>query len=418
MAQRCPYCSEAILAETIICPSCGSNLHVRIASPAPLEPQARTAALAATPAPKREPLSGQTLLHGNRGVYRIKKVIGQGGFGIVYEVKRTGRSSKKKREVFKGKTRLALKEFFPDGIATRDRYGRVKPLPGHVDEFRRLLEKSEDEMTMLERLSHESATQVFEQFRANDTSYIVMELLDGETLEDIIERASKLTPKQRVDVCTESTAVQVLRSVLEVLNELHARRHLHRDIKPANIVVDGFQVELLDFGGVQAFKPGERVRVTSRILTMDYAPLEQYGEEVQLGAYTDLYALSATVYEYLTGFKPPNALERANGATLVPMRQFVPHISKDMADLLERGLSLRIADRWQTAREMLEALSRLPIAAQDFDSSAQPVLVTSSTPTTGEAEIKGCVTFIMVILGTLFFVVFVLPILEAFFRRF
>jgi serine/threonine protein kinase len=402
--------------QTLICPSCGSDVRGEIETPAKLEPTMGVSPPAASSAPDREPLSEKTLLRGARGAYRIKEVLGQGGFGIVYEVKRTGKSSKKKRSVFKGKTRLALKEFFPEGIAARGAYNHVKPLPGHVDEFRRLLEKSEDEMSILERLTHDSATEVFEQFRANNTSYIVMELLDGETLEETIRHASRLTPKQRLDVCTESTAVLVLVRVLEVLHELHAKKHLHRDIKPGNIVVDGFQVELLDFGGVQRFETGKRVRVTSRILTMDYAPLEQYGEDVQLGAYTDLYALSATVYEYLTGFKPPSALERANGATLVPLRQFVPHTSKGMAALLEKGLALRIAERWPSAREMLEEVRKLPIAANHRDSSVQPVLVTSGTPNASADEFEGCFTVIAWVFGIVFFIIVFIPILEGIFR--
>jgi serine/threonine protein kinase len=320
------------------------------------------------------------VIQGKLGAYRVQAVIGQGGFGIVYATERVGakrkRRNKTRQRVYRGATRLAVKEFYPDGIATRDATGRVVALPGQASALQEALRRSLDELGVLERLKHPGATEVFEQFFSNGTSYIAMELLSGQTLAKMIEDGAGLSAEDRAKRFEEDTALKIMRGVLEVLAVLHAQKRLHRDIKPGNIVVDLAQleynqpgVELLDFGAVQAFKPGERTRVTSRVLTLDYAPLEQYGEHVQLGPYTDLYALCATMYEYLTGTKPPNALERAGGRVLFSVRQLAPFVSKDFAAVLERGLALQVADRWQTALVLREELLRISRAR---DTASQP----------------------------------------------
>jgi hypothetical protein len=116
------------------------------------------------------------------------------------------------------------------------------------------------------------------------------------------------------------------------------------------------KVELVDFGSAMRFETGNRINVTSRILTPAYAPLEQYGERVMLEPSTDLYALSATIYEAVTGQPPPNALDRANGVALARVTKLNPTIETRLARALEKSLEMNLKNRYLSAKEFMLAL--------------------------------------------------------------
>lgn len=176
-----------------------------------------------------------------------------------------------------------------------------------------------------------------------------MEFLGGETLEQRIASGQLLN---------ESEARDVLKPLLEALQEVHTRAFLHRDIKPSNIVLTSARPELIDFGTAITFKRGQTVNVSELVLTPEYAPLEQYATHAKLGPYTDLYALAATFYEAITGVKPPPSLERANGVKLIPIRDLKPNISEGFAAMLEKALSIPVAQRIATATQMHELLRK------------------------------------------------------------
>jgi serine/threonine protein kinase len=287
-----------------------------------------------TQAAQTETLQPGTRLRHNR--YEIEYVLGRGGFGITYRARdhKTGE-------------RVALKELFPDGNATRDSSGRVALVSGSEDDFLRLRVTFEAEADLLASLRSQAIVAVIEFFEENQTAYLVMEYLEGETLEERIARQP----------LNDTEARDILGTLLEALEEVHNLGVLHRDIKPANIVLSTHGPELIDFG--TAMKGiGREVKVVDRILTPAYAPLEQYAGESKFGPPTDLYALAATFYEAVTGVRPASALERSRGVPLKPIRVIAPNISSLLAETLESALKLRVDQRPKSARFMLNQIRK------------------------------------------------------------
>ena len=184
-------------------------------------------------------------------------------------------------------------------------------------------------------------------FLENGTAYIVMEYLEGETLEARLERTGSLPPDE----------VQGLAEALcEALAEVHDDNWLHRDIKPSNIVLTADQrVVLIDFGSAREFHLHRTQRHT-RILTAQYAAPEQYSEEARFGPYTDAFSLGATLYHALTGAPPPSAMDRfQSGRDL----DFPPGVPSRLATALQQTLALRVDDRPSSMAALL-ALTQEP----------------------------------------------------------
>jgi serine/threonine protein kinase len=317
----CPACLTVNALSASHCVTCGQPLTVAAA---------RAATVLAVPIPDA---ASETLLPGatlKSGAYTILEVMGQGGFGITYKAQgRTGF--------------VAIKESFPHDLALRLPGGRV--VSRDHAEFERLLVRFQFEAETLQLMKHPSATQFLEFFTENGTAYLVMEFLEGETLETRIARGEPLRFME---------ARRVLFAVLEVLRELHSLGLLHRDIKPANLIFTRAGVELIDYGSAVKYRVGERIK-RERLLTPMYAPLEQFGETVALAPGTDLYALGATLYHALTLHAPPTALERAKGASFNP-RDALPMGDPAVNEVIAHCLEMRLEDRPKSAAELLEVL--------------------------------------------------------------
>jgi serine/threonine protein kinase len=310
----CPYCQTENLSNATQCQMCGSSLGSDIL-------------------PKGTLLFGDTLeIHG---------VLGRGGFGIVYEGWH-----------FQHQKRLAIKELFPEGLATRGYDKQV--ISTSQAEMKSAIARTNREAAMLQKLKHPSATKLFAFWEENGTAYMALELLQGETLEKRIQNGQLLD---------EAQAKSALLTILEVLEELHSHGYLHRDIKPANIMYAPTRIELIDFGSLTEFKTGERTKVTSRIATPEYAPLEQFGSEVTLSPATDLYALAATFCEAMTGSRVPSALDRANGTSIEANILVVQRVSRELADVLEKALELRMEFRFIDVNSIFSALSQNSVSS-------------------------------------------------------
>jgi HAMP domain-containing protein len=221
-------------------------------------------------------------------------VLGQGGFGITYAATDVHLN-----------TGVAIKEYLPEEIAFRAGDRSVSPNASrHRDRYRQGLESFLVEARTLASPRHPAIVRVARFFEAHRTAYMVMELERGEPFKT-------WWPQHRADgEKGEKALIDLVLPLLDGLAAVHAAGFLHRDIKPDNIQVrkNGGSLVLLDFGSagqvVALAEPG------AVVLTLGYAPIEQYGLGQQ-GAWTDLYALGATLYWAVTGKKPPDAEWRA-----------------------------------------------------------------------------------------------------------
>lgn len=225
------------------------------------------------------------------GDYRIERVLGKGGFGITYLA-----------VDLRSKTKVAIKELLPDGIATRHASFRVVPhSPGQADDFAWALERFREEARILAELRHPNIVRVHRLIEANETVYMVMDFLGYRDLGTALrEHATPPDP---------AWLLRIFDGILTGLEAVHQQGQLHRDLKPANIMVtdEGTPI-LLDFGSARA-DLGRTITMTS-VVTEGYSPFEQYQTRARQGPFTDIYAAAAVMHRALTGRKPLVSTDR------------------------------------------------------------------------------------------------------------
>ncbi len=280
--------------------------------------------------------------------YLIGRVLGHGGFGVTYLAWDLNLAR-----------RLAVKEYLPQGVATRSTgVPMVIPYSGPAQQdFEYGLEKFLEEARVLARFQNfPSITSVLNFFRANGTAYLVMEYLDGVTLEGLLARQGGSIPY--------AEARRIIMPIMEALREVHASGILHRDISPDNIVITRTgQVKLLDFGAAR-YALSQQSRNLSIILKEGYAPEEQYRTKGRQGPWTDVYAVGATLYRAVTGRVPPPALDRLESDDLQRPRVLDAQIAEADEAILLKALAVRAADRFQSIEDFQTAMSG-PAAATD-----------------------------------------------------
>jgi len=226
--------------------------------------------------------------------YTINRVLGQGGFGITY----LAHDRNLNRAV-------AIKEYLPTSFAYRREDYSVKPITGdHRENFVWGLTSFQKEAQTLARFSHPNIVRVNSVFEANNTAYMVMEYEHGENLAVSYKGNDKYKDQAFIE--------QVFFPIFDGLKEIHKFEFIHRDIKPANIYVraDGTPV-LIDFGSARQTTQQQTGEMTA-LVSQGYTPLEQYSINYgDQGAWTDIYALAATIYEGIVGNKPEESLSRS-----------------------------------------------------------------------------------------------------------
>jgi serine/threonine protein kinase len=362
---QCAVCGHKNADGALNCSSCG-------VLPGRSTPVSSTVGIATGGTSGVESQNGVYSSHLNKGIrlqgekYVLGEVLGQGGFGITYK----GGDLSLRRYV-------AIKEFFPPSCV---RQGLAVTPAGtlSVADYNSIKAKFIEEARTLARFSDPGIVRVFGVFEENNTAYMVMEFLEGKTLAKMLKEKGSLPEKEML------TYAQALG---EALVTIHEANLIHRDIKPDNIVVTTKgRVVLIDFGTARQFTSGKTVRQTA-LLTADYAPLEQYSNQARFGAYSDIYALGATLYHCLTGQVPPQATDRAAGVELKPPDQLNPYISPAVSDAVQWALKVQTSARPQNIREFLHALQgSLPNASPQptFDvlnelQSWQPVVTPSAS---------------------------------------
>lgn len=265
--QYCPYCMQYV-EEKEFCSSCGKPLHYT--------------------AREHQLPPGKILTVGKDNAYLLGASLGQGGFGITYVAldKAAGR-------------RVAVKEYFPIQCCQREENGQVSAKSGMENVFKGGRKSFLEEAKMLSGQQNiPSVVRVMDYFETNGTAYLVMEYLDGVTLQQKTMREGIFRP---------DVLLGKLLRLLEDMERLHRSGIIHRDISPDNVMwMPDDTLKLLDFGCARSMEDGKSMTVQ---LKHGFAPVEQYMTRGQ-GPWTDVYALSATVYYCLTGKVPPMAPER------------------------------------------------------------------------------------------------------------
>lgn len=277
----------------------------------------------------------ETLLHEK---YQIKKVLGQGGFGITYlAYDQTLQQN------------VAIKEYFPVKIVRRlgntlrkgqgeyelSATAMVYPQNGQEEKYLNGMQNFlEEAQVLFGKFDVEGLAAVKDYFEENGTAYIVMEYLSGPTLQEYEkEHKGKISEKQ---------AEILLEPVINALAYIHSIGIVHCDISPDNLIFNKEgQLKLIDFGAAKNKKKEKEEQYCKG----GYTAPEQYLEKEFVGPWGDVYSLCAVWYEMLTGIKVPPAVERLQKDRLKNM-MMASEVSEQTNNILKKGLSLEIQKRY------------------------------------------------------------------------
>jgi eukaryotic-like serine/threonine-protein kinase len=289
---------------------------------------------------KLAPLPANTVLNG----YTIVRQVSEGGFSLVYLA------------VDANKQMVAIKEYLPASLASRVE-GELTPqvLPDKLSLYRLGLKSFFEEGRSLAQISHPSVVSVLNFFRQNETVYLVMNYLQGATLQDFIMAGRQIKAGKAF---SESTIRSVFDEVLQGLRVVHQNKMLHLDIKPANLfVTDDDSAVLIDFGAAREVlnKDGN---FTQPMYTPGFAAPEMYRRETQLGPWTDIYAIGACMYSMMIGYPPPEVVKRRDKDPVPGMlMRKASHYSDKLIEVVEWCMSLDPLDRPQSVFELQSALA-------------------------------------------------------------
>lgn len=270
--------------------------------------------------------------------YRIVSTLASGGFSTVY----LAHDDKQ--------TPVVIKEYLPATLAVRtDGSPTPKVAPADLAKFRYGVKCFFEEGRALAKLSHPNVVRVLNFFRANETVYIVMRYEKGRSLQ--------LQIQNRVGMPDEVWVRSTFAELLNGLREVHRNKLLHLDIKPANVFLrtDGSPL-LIDFGAARQTlsKEGSQLAPT---YTPGFAAPEQYARSAELGPWTDIYSIGATVYSCLAGAAPQPAHERLKKDELAPARKrWADQYSGVLLDIIDWCLRLDHLERPQSVLALQKAL--------------------------------------------------------------
>lgn len=360
MDRICMGCMESYDDQLTVCPHCGYE-H-------------------GTPAQEAYQITPGTILAER---YIIGRVLGFGGFGVTY----IGWDKTLEK-------RVAVKEYLPGEFSTR-MPGQTKLTIYSGDKEEQFLtgrEKFIDEARRLAKFQQvPEIIRIYDCFEENNTAYIVMEYLSGESLKEKLEWEGKMTVEQ---------ALPIILDVLHGLEAVHKEGILHRDIAPDNIyITNEGQVKLLDFGAAR-FATTTHSRSLTVLIKPGFAPEEQYRSRGDQGPWTDVYAVAATFYRMITGETPEDALERAAKDTVRPPSKLQVKIGPNTENAIMNALNVKIQGRTQSAEQfeaelLANVVKRVVVKKTRVDIGKWPLWVKISS---GLAAL-GIAVFISLIAG-------------------
>ena len=290
---------------------------------------------------KPSPLPADTLIGG----YRVVRRVAAGGFGVVYLA--LGPDGQQ----------VAIKEYLPASLATREPGALSPQVPAEKLSLYRLgLKSFFEEGRSLAQISHPSVVSVMNFFRENDTVYMVMNYLEGASLQDYIITARDL---KQLKVFRESTIRSLFDEILRGLRIVHQHKMLHLDIKPANVfITDDNKAVLIDFGAAREVlsKEGNFIRP---MYTPGFAAPEMYRRDSTMGPWTDIYAIGACIYACMQGYPPNEATQRVpTDRMVVALKRLQGVYSDNLIEVVQWCMALDAQARPQPVFAVQKELNR------------------------------------------------------------
>ena len=302
-----------------------------------------------------------------KGKYLIGKVLGEGGFGITYI------GFDMDLEI-----RVAIKEFCPREYAGREVTDGTTIMPYSDDKSADYDEEMDKFIYEAKRLAkfrnQEGIVSVLDYFKENNTAYIVMDYIDGMTLKDYAKSLGRPMPYEQV--------LTLMHPIIKALQVIHTSGMMHRDISPDNIMIthDSSKVYLIDFGTARSMMDGTLSVYGKRY----YTPLEQQSEKGNQGAWTDVYALCATMYQCITGKSIPMAIDRLrNKESIMPINALGISVPEYVEKALFHGLELDEEERTQSMEELEKELYEMlgeDYAYEEKTEDVEEVLTETAEP--------------------------------------
>ena len=343
--QFCPYCMSPA-EDGKPCGACGLTQGSYIPSPHHLPP-------------------GTVL----KDRYLVGRVLGEGGFGITY----IGCD-------LQLELKTAIKEYFPTDKASRisEVSLDVTSYTGTAGiDYEKGLKKFLQEARTMARMDKQPViVNIRDFFEANHTAYIVMEYLEGTTFKELVEQRGGRIPAGEL--------FPLIEPLFSALEEMHSNGLIHRDISPENLMIEKGAVRLLDFGCARESSDGGSTLTI--VLKHAYAPVEQYQSKGQ-GPWTDVYALSATIYYCLTGRKPPQAMDRLVEDELIRPRKLGVDLTAQQEEALLRGMRVPPKRRFQSMEEFHTALYESVVPDTVEEPISAPGLEDTNTGADPDADV-------------------------------
>ena len=317
--RRCMKCMHPLAVGETVCPECGRAYGSANAETFALKPG--------------------TILEGK---YLVGEMLGQGGFGITY----IGFDLLLEQKV-------AIKEYYPmsTGMVSREGHSTVvwsSAMMGKTGTQKGFDSFLKEARKMAKLGGIPGVVGVKSVFIQNETAYIVMDFIEGETL---LKKLQKNGPMD-FDSC-----VKLMTPIMQALAEVHEHGIIHRDISPDNIMVrpDG-KLILLDLGAAKDLDiqgNDGSVQSSQMVAKHGFSPIEQYSKSGKVGPWTDIYAMAATIYYCCTGILPPPATDRTIDDTLACQ----PRLTQAQFDILADCMRMRPQDRPQSMDTLLQMLT-------------------------------------------------------------
>jgi serine/threonine protein kinase len=295
-------------------------------------------------------LKSGTVLHER---YTVKEAISQGGFGIIYVCVDN-----------KLKAPCCIKELFLSSICKRGKNNKVLIPREYGSDFKGLVKKFNSDNSKLSTITHPNICNALDFFEANNTSYLVMEYIQGDTLQDYVRVHGGLGLE---------LGHLLLKALVHAVDFLHQKDIIHKDIKPENILLrDGTPI-LIDFGSAQ-FPISTNTHLVDplktyligvgdtlgsdklRAVSPGYSAHELYALD-RVEASADVYSLGATTYFMLSGRTPIETSLRLNGVEMPKLDIETDHVTSKVANVVDKSMSLKGRDRYRTVREFETAFT-------------------------------------------------------------